>query len=212
MDKFVIRKYMIVIAAVGTFLAVFTAVRAEEGMTEESVQTYEEEVQTEESVIETSVPDDEEFIDVTEETSCSSECTDETSFSSESTDETSYETECIESLYDTYVTETITESEETLPSETEELPVYDVESTVIEGWYIPSFNYNDNGTITYFLPDGTAFYNVEMNDLELPTFAWQYTGLQGYADHLYGSVNVMNEDEAASYEAATEIILSGQEV
>ena len=202
MDKFVIRKYMIVIAAVGTFLAVFTAVRAEEGMTEESVQTYEEEVQTEESVIETSVSADEEYIDVTEETSSPSE----------STDETSYETECIESLYETYVTETITESEETLPSETEELPVYDVESTVIEGWYIPSFNYNDNGTITYFLPDGTAFYNIEMNDLELPTFAWQYTGLQGYADHLYGSVNVMNEDEAASYEAATEIILSGQEV
>ncbi len=202
MDKFVIRKYMIVIAAVGTFLAVFTAVRAEEGMTEESVQTYEEEVQTEESVIETSVLADEEFIDVTEETSCSSE----------STDETSYETECIESLYETYATETITESEETLPSETEELPVYDVESTVIEGWYIPSFNYNDNGTITYFLPDGTAFYNVEMNDLDLPTFAWQYTGLQGYADHLYGSVNVMSEDEAATYEAATEIILSGQEV
>lgn len=202
MDKFVIRKYMIVIAAVGTFLAVFTAVRAEEGMTEESVQTYEEEVQTEESVIETSVPADEEFIDVTEETSSPSE----------STDETSYETECIESMSETYVTETITESEETLPSETEELPVYDVESTVIEGWYIPSFNYNDNGTITYFLPDGTAFYNVEMNDLELPTFAWQYTGLQGYADHLYGSVNVMSEDEAATYEAATEIILSGQEV
>ncbi len=199
-DK-VYRRTAVIIAVIGTLSAVFNLVRAEEGIEQEPVtESYEEvyesvdaevsETYAEESsedlfveieVEETSYEYVTEVFDVTEETDVPEE---------EVADETS----------DDWESEEITAVEET---------GYDVQAFVIGEWYIPAFDFNADGTVTYYLPDGEAFYTVATDGLELPEYAWAYTGLRGYIDYQYGSVNGLSEEQTASLEAATDELLSG---
>ena len=194
MKQMRLKKVMFVLALMGTSFAAFNAVRAEdEPVVTEVTESFEEVCESQTTV----------YIEQTEiqETECEETIIDETVI-----DETVIEEIDVE---ETEAEETEIEESETEPTE-EETVEYDVPSTVINGWYVPAFNYNGNGTITYYLPDGTAFYNVEMNELELPSYAWAYTGLRGYVDYQYGSVNYLNDEEMSSFEAAAEAVLSGQ--
>ena len=186
MNEIRFKKVMFVLALMGTTLTAFNAVRAQEDESlPEVVESFDEEYEAESSI----------YIDETD------------VYESEAETE---ETEA-EEIEVREITTEETVSEETVPSQTEEETVeYDVPSSVINGWYVPAFNYNGNGTITYYLSDGTAFYNVEMNELELPQYAWAYTGLRGYVDYQYGSVNYLTDEEMSSFEAAAEAVLSGQ--
>ena len=102
------------------------------------------------------------------------------------------------------------ETEETEESEQTEFISHDFSSCFIYGWYVPSFDYNGNGTITYYLEDDTPFYSIEMNDLDLPDYAWAYTGLRGYIDYCYGSINGLSGAQMESFETAEDMILSGE--
>lgn len=194
MNDMRLKKVMFVMALIGTSFAAFTAVRAEDAAAQtEIIESLDEVV-----VSESEVPEEIDETFVTE-----SEISEviETSEEALEEDEEIIETEAVESEPD--------ETEETEMTEEPEVE-YDVPSSVINGWYVPSFNYNDDGTITYFLSDGTPFYNVEMNELELPQYAWAYTGLRGYVDYQYGSVNYLTDEEMSSFETAADSILSGQ--
>lgn len=187
-----LKRVMFVLALMGTSLAAFNAVRAEEDASQTEIIESMDEVYESESE-ESEVIEENEEVLVTE-----SEISEVTETSEDIFEEVEETLEAVE-----------TEAFEAEPEETE--ACYDVPSSVINGWYVPSFNYNDNGTITYFLPDGTPFYNVEMNELVLPQYAWAYTGLRGYVDYQYGSVNYLTDEELSSFELAADSILSGQE-
>ncbi len=199
----VIRRWVVVIAVTGTVFAVFNAVRA--GETDETQETMDE-------VYESSVINESEELAETEESSVSEE-TSETVIIEQTevleTSETSCSYECIESSW-LLESEEIVESLETEESSEVEVE-YDVPSSVIQGWYVPSFNYNADGTITYYLEDDTAFYTISTDGLELPSYAWAYTGLRGYVDYCYGSVNALSSEQSEALEAATDELLSGQE-
>ena len=186
-----LRYAVAILTILGTFAAVFTAVRASEEIDEidETLETSETcELSESLEMEETYVSEVEESVETFTET--------ETEVSEEET----YveETEVSESVEETEVTE-----------ETEDIE-YDVDSYVVNGWYVPAFDYNDDGTITYYLDDGTSFYSVPTDGLELPDFAWSYTGLRGYVDYVYGSVNNLDSAQMESLEIATNEILSGQ--
>lgn len=190
MNEIALRKSVFVLAVLGTSFALFSAVRAEDDFTEaDTTECIVEICETQESDFseETSVSVSE-ICDITEETELS---------------------EQPEMIAETEMTEEPEETQESVPDDIPEIE-YDVPSFVINGWYVPAFDYNDNGTVTYYLPDGTPFYNVEMNELELPSYAWAYTGLRGYVDYQYGSVNYLTEEEMSSFETAADYILSGQ--
>ena len=193
------RRWMAMIAVAGTVFAVFEAVRAEENIEEEleSVETYESvEIEFTESSYETELP-----------------------YESDETEETYiYESETVVESEETVEALEIEETSEEVITETEETDIeiedeiqYDVPSRVIDGWYVPSFNYNGDGTVTYYLCDDTPFYTIATDGLELPQCAWAYTGLRGYVDYSYGSVNNLDPDLAESFEAASNALLSGQE-
>ncbi len=194
MNDMRLKKVMFVMALIGTSFAAFTAVRAEDDAAQTEIMESLDEVVVSESEVPEEI--DETFVtesEISEVIETSEEALEE--------DEEIIETETVESEPD--------ETEETEMTEEPEAE-YDVPSSVINGWYVPSFNYNDDGTITYFLSDGTPFYNVEMNELELPQYAWAYTGLRGYVDYQYGSVNYLTDEEMSSFETAADSILSGQ--
>ena len=191
-----IKNLMIVCATVGTLMSVVAVVQAAgETDTEpsgESVETVFESVET--SVCET--------------TSETSELlSTETVVTEPSVTTISEETE---NSLETEASSETSETEETEESEQTEFISHDFSSCFIYGWYVPSFDYNGNGTITYYLEDDTPFYSIEMNDLDLPDYAWAYTGLRGYIDYCYGSINGLSGAQMESFETAEDMILSGE--
>ena len=191
-----IKNLMIVCAMVGTLMSVVAVVQAAgETDTEpsgESVETVFEFVET--SVCETTSETSELLSTETVVTEPSV-----TTISEET--ENSLETEASSETFET---------EETEESEQTEFISHDFSSCFIYGWYVPSFDYNGNGTITYYLEDDTPFYSIEMNDLDLPDYAWAYTGLRGYIDYCYGSINGLSGAQMESFETAEDMILSGE--
>ena len=191
-----IKNLMIVCAMVGTLMSVVAVVQAAgETDTEpsgESVETVFEFVETSvcETTSETSEPLSTETVVTEPSVTTISEET-ENSLETEASSETS-------------------ETEETEESEQTEFISHDFSSCYIYGWYVPSFDYNGNGTITYYLEDDTPFYSIEMNDLDLPDYAWAYTGLRGYIDYCYGSINGLSGAQMESFETAEDMILSGE--
>ena len=195
MRTVVFKRTAVLIAVLGTLFAVFNLVRAEEEI--EQTEAVSEDVIAEETAEESVAEPEEENVYETEVVEAFSEETECDAYESE----------------ETFVTEVPDEtSEETLIMEEveEEAPSYDVESCLIQGWYVPAFDYGEDGTVTYYLPDGTAFYTVDTDGLELPDYAWAYTGMRGYVDYLYGSVNGLDEEQTVSFESATDELLSGQ--
>ena len=191
-----IKNLMIVCAMVGTLMSVVAVVQAAgETDTEpsgESVETVFEFVET--SVCETT-SETSELLSI------------ETVVTEPSVTTISEETE--NSLETEAPSETF-ETEETEEAEQTEFISHDFSSCFIYGWYVPSFDYNGNGTITYYLEDDTPFYSIEMNDLDLPDYAWAYTGLRGYIDYCYGSINGLSGAQMESFETAEDMILSGE--
>ena len=191
-----IKNLMIVCAMVSTLMSVVAVVQAAgETDTEpsgESVETVFESVET--SVCETTSETSELLSTETVVTEPSV-----TTISEET--ENSLETEASSETFET---------EETEESEQTEFISHDFSSCFIYGWYVPSFDYNGNGTITYYLEDDTPFYSIEMNDLDLPDYAWAYTGLRGYIDYCYGSINGLSGAQMESFETAEDMILSGE--
>ena len=191
-----IKNLMIVCAMVGTLMSVVAVVQAAgETDTEpsgESVETVFEFAET--SVCETTSETSELLSTETVVTEPSV-----TTISEET--ENSLETEAPSETFET---------EETEESEQTEFISHDFSSCYIYGWYVPSFDYNGNGTITYYLEDDTPFYSIEMNDLDLPDYAWAYTGLRGYIDYCYGSINGLSGAQMESFETAEDMILSGE--
>lgn len=200
-DK-VYRRIAVIIAVIGTLTALFNLVRAEEGIEQGLVtESYESAYETEDEEVPENAPEESSedlLVEIeVDETSCE------------------YGTDAFELTEETYMSEEAVADEPDYIGDPEETTVFeeagfDVQAFVIGDWYVPAFDFNSDGTVTYYLPDGEPFYTVSTDGLELPEYAWAYTGLRGYIDYRYGSVNGLSEEQTASLEAATDELLSGE--
>lgn len=92
------------------------------------------------------------------------------------------------------------DSEDDSEDEEDEVDIeYDVEGFELYGWWVPSMNYNDDDTISYFLEDDTCYLTTPTAGVQCGNSIWQNAGVWSYVELYYGGADNLSGDEYSTY-------------
>lgn len=91
------------------------------------------------------------------------------------------------------------QDEEIVVEELVEEFTYDVEGYELYGWWVPSMNYNEDDTISFYLEDGTCFLTTPTAGVMCGDSIWQSSGLWNYVEQFCGGEENLTGDASTTY-------------